>query len=560
VPRRILLLLFNITHQYCYNYKCLNQGIFSPDRIPHPAAYEIKFLQQWVTVSPSATQELYTDEYQSIIVYVGTNSKASMSLCIVNRYNFIDLSHLKWSWHITSNRSPEPVRSGRLLVPKTGSMEEIPLSLENVISRIRQLERSKTMGVENTYHLNIRGYLRKDTSWATAGHVLVSQQLYIKFEFDEMISTRNPQSDSSKTVWMLESVADDNTIHIFRKNERSRYVLVEVDRISGVIVSYSPNGQNILNDGILPNFVRAAVDNDKGGLTDVAVAPHSIKRLANWLVKESQFSYHSQWINVGLSADKPPDISCLRTRITEASSSERIGIVALCVVRKAKTDIDLFKIKFHYTIYNDGRVRISNHVIPLEPLKRLTTIARIGLSMQVTSPYYNIQYYGRGPHENYPDRKSGSEMGVYVTTPSTMGYQEYVYPVENGSRSDCEWISFRSNDGNGFCIVSTTAEENLSSFSCSALLHSSTEYEIAGHSFDLDCRQNGQHPIHVNIDHQHMGIGGDTRYKMHSHWANQCILWNSNSSLPFFIFFLISQLVSSRLSRISNYTRLGISI
>ena len=86
-----------------------------------------------------------------------------------------------------------------------------------------------------------------------------------------------------------------------------------------------------------------------------------------------------------------------------------------------------------------------------------------------------------------------------------MGYS-YIVPSENGSRSDCKWISFDSDDG-GIVVVA----DACNSFSCSALLHSAEELHHAQHTCDLDPRKNGVHPIHVNIDHQLLGVGGDVR-------------------------------------------------
>lgn len=488
--------------------------MFSPDRDPHPAIPEIKFLQQFVIVSPATNQLVTDDKFNSLIAYVSTNSKTSIKLRIVNRYCCINMSHLAWSWQVTSNRSAEPVRTGRFQLPRFDSADEVIVKLDSVVSRIRQLERSKFRGIDNTYHINIRGFLRKDMSWARSGHLLVSHQFTVKFEFDDMIPNRNPPAHPLKSMLSLESVADDNTIKVYRVYGNKRNVFVEVDRISGAIVSFSPNGKNLLREGILPNFVRAATDNDNGGSDLFSQMMSHNKLLENVLkiyVNSDSFSYKSRWKAVGLTADSPPDVVCLRTRITDTSTSERVGIVALCVVRSAINENDLFKIKLHYTIHSDGRVRISKHVAPQPLLRQIPSLPRIGLSMAIDPSYYNLNYYGKGPHENYPDRKTGSEMGVYVTTPADMAYSQYVYPVETGSRSDCEWISFRSSNGDGLCVVSTSADEELSSFSCSALLHSATELENATHTYDLDGRKNGKDQIYVSIDHKHMGLGGDCR-------------------------------------------------
>jgi hypothetical protein len=135
------------------------------------------------------------------------------------------------------------------------------------------------------------------------------------------------------------------------------------------------------------------------------------------------------------------------------------------------------------------------------------------MNLVLDSSLFHIQYFGRGPGENYTDRKSGSEMGVYGTTPLDMAYDKYIVPGENGSRSDCEWISFLSDEGDGVCIVSNTDGGKQTSFSSSALLHSAQELHNASHTHtcDLPKRSNGHDPIHVNVDHKIMGVGGDNR-------------------------------------------------
>jgi len=122
-------------------------------------------------------------------------------------------------------------------------------------------------------------------------------------------------------------------------------------------------------------------------------------------------------------------------------------------------------------------------------------------------PFYKVSYFGKGPHENYPDRKASAQFGQYHTTPNDMGYFKYIVPGELGSRSDCEWIAFR-NEGVGSGLLVSTGDKP---FSCSALPYSASELDRATHTYDLPERSNGEAPIHVNIDHQLMGVGGDTR-------------------------------------------------
>ena len=123
------------------------------------------------------------------------------------------------------------------------------------------------------------------------------------------------------------------------------------------------------------------------------------------------------------------------------------------------------------------------------------------MSFLKAAPYYKVSYYGKGPQENYPDRKEASQVGQYNTSPEKMGFLDYIVPGENGSRSECDWIAFRHPDtGTGLLI---TKEEK--SFSCSALHYTASELDQASHTYDLPQREDGKDPIFVNIDHQLMG-------------------------------------------------------
>lgn len=107
--------------------------------------------------------------------------------------------------------------------------------------------------------------------------------------------------------------------------------------------------------------------------------------------------------------------------------------------------------------------------------------------------------------------------GVNKTSPEDMGY-DYIVPGENGSRSDCQWTTFRSDkDGDGIRVtgLANTAKKGTgcsSYYSFSALLHSSGELHAATHTCDLKSRRNGDAPIHVNLDHDLMGVGGDVSW------------------------------------------------
>jgi beta-galactosidase len=223
------------------------------------------------------------------------------------------------------------------------------------------------------------------------------------------------------------------------------------------------------------------------------------------------FSHDSRWRTVDLDQRSPPKVVCQGVSVRENKEEGVVDIVAECSVLQAMKRGELFKMTMRYRIFSDGRVQILQRLMPQSILRRTPSVPRVGMKLVLDSSLFHIQYFGRGPGENYPDRKSGSEMGVYGTTPLGMGYDKYIVPVENGSRSDCQWVSFLSDEGDGVCIVSNTDGGKHTSFSSSALLYSANELHDATHTSDLPKRSNGQDPIHVNVDHKIMGLGGDNR-------------------------------------------------
>lgn len=487
--------------------------MFSPDREPHPAVSEIKFLQQPVFLSPA----LATSRDTPIRVQVQNNSNARLALKVENRYSFQGLYHLAWSWMLKSSRSTEIIRSERFHVPggKQG-IEEVELRLDSVVSRVRLLEKSKPL-LGNSYFLLIRGFLTKDTSWADAGHVVVAHQFCIEFDLRESISKWPSQAANilSPRSERLETVTKNDAIEVFRIVGKKTFSLASFCKDSGALTSFSPQGKNVLRGPLLPNFVRAATDNDKGGLElslNFMLIPTWMQNFIQNIRGTKDFSHISHWKMVGLDGSGPVKIECRRIRVTSVSSTAVVGIVALMSVYSPDDHVELFKVKHHYTLFDDGRIRISCAVVPQLPLKRTPSLPRVGLTMQLEPQFYNIQYFGRGPGENYPDRKAGSELGVYKTTPTDMAYLGYIVPGENGSRSDCEYVSFRPDDGEGFLVASTLPTNALSTFNCSAQLHSINELHQARHTCDLERRENGQHPVHVNIDHKLMGVGGDNSW------------------------------------------------
>ena len=213
---------------------------------------------------------------------------------------------------------------------------------------------------------------------------------------------------------------------------------------SGLVTSYKVDGTEYFKDGfgIQPNFWRAPNDNDYGNSTP--------KRLQVWKQSSKNF------------------------RITDATMTAEDKAVSLNVTYLLAAG-NLYVVT--YKIYPNGIVNVnakftSTDMQPTETevseATRMATftpgsdaarkaaskleVPRIGVRFRLPAQMNNVQYFGRGPEENYIDRNHGTLVGVYKTTADQM-YFNYVRPQENGHHTDTRWIALSPNTGNGLVLV-----------------------------------------------------------------------------------------------------------
>ncbi len=147
-----------------------------------------------------------------------------------------------------------------------------------------------------------------------------------------------------------------------------------------------------------------------------------------------------------------------------------------------------------YTIFGNGDVFMDNYI---EPFGELPTLPRIGFEMIVPAEFENFCWYGRGPHENYADRKTGAAVGMYKSTVNDQ-YVPYVKPQDNGSKQDVRWAALLNDENTGLVIVSRNAL-----FSMTALHYSIHDLEKTRHTNELQ-RSND---IFIHIDARQRGVG-----------------------------------------------------
>ena len=133
------------------------------------------------------------------------------------------------------------------------------------------------------------------------------------------------------------------------------------------------------------------------------------------------------------------------------------------------------------------------------------TLPRIGYGLKFPANYQQVSWYGRGPWENYPDRKSAANIGLYSSTPEQM-HGDYVRPCECGGRTDVRYMTI--SDGSSTLRISAGRD-----FHFSALPWSMEQYAQADYASDLG-ESDG---VYLNLDAYHTGLGGDTGWTRNIH-------------------------------------------
>ena len=150
----------------------------------------------------------------------------------------------------------------------------------------------------------------------------------------------------------------------------------------------------------------------------------------------------------------------------------------------------------HYTVRADGSVQIDTTV---RPELDVPNLPRIGLALAVPGGLERFAWFGRGPHENYWDRKTGAAIGLYETTVDEM-YTPYIYPQEYGNRCDCRWAALANDAGAGLLVVVGELLE------VSVHHHALENLTAATHTCDL-VRVDEAY-LYLDV-HQH-GLGGES--------------------------------------------------
>ncbi|MDX1285228.1 MAG: beta-galactosidase small subunit, partial [Draconibacterium sp.] len=148
-----------------------------------------------------------------------------------------------------------------------------------------------------------------------------------------------------------------------------------------------------------------------------------------------------------------------------------------------------------WTFLADGTIKLEQEIIPHGPMPDM--LQKVGLQFQLPKAFDNVEWYGRGPFETYPDRKTGAKVGIYNSNDDEI-FEPYIIPQEYGNRTDVRWLKVQNEDGKGLLIKG----DELINFS----LHkfSTDNLSRAMYLYQLEESQN----TILNVDYEVSGVGG----------------------------------------------------
>ena len=260
------------------------------------------------------------------------------------------------------------------------------------------------------------------------------------------------------------------------------------DKQSGLLVSYRYKKQEFIHNGQGPRpfFWRAPIDNDYGARLPV--------RLKAW--KEASYQ-----------EPKAENFDIVRGK-----DSTAVKVTYRFPQTDARWDIT-------YKVYSNGVIKVNNHFVAENA--QAPMIPRVGLRMQLPARITSLAYYGRGPEENYRDRRTSQFFGEYTSDIKDM-YEPYVRPQENNHRTDIYWCTLTSKAKEGLLFVADrTFEMNVSNYP----LESLDSGDSIENGAPRTAKTNHRHltdpqavpSVDFFIDYRMMGIGGDNSWGALAH-------------------------------------------
>ena len=418
-------------------------------------------------MNPHAYEVAY--QYQNIWAKMVNAETGEVS--VHNENFFRDLSNYALAWSLEEDG----------VETQNGTIADLDVPAQQTKNFTIPYDKSKIKGKE--VFLNIDFRLKEAEPLLTAGQVMAYAQLPV-------VTKQACSGDCSKMLAqghgkkMKLAAKKNNVVAVTTPN-----LTFKIDRSTGLVSEYAYNGKSLLGEGgtLKPNFWRAPTDNDMGaGLQ---------KKFKAW---------------------KNPQMNLKNIDVKKDKKTNSVTILTSFDMPEVQGQMDITYVVFA----NTGAVKVTEDFKATEGAK-VSDMFRFGMLMQMPYTMEKSNYYGRGPIENYSDRKDCMRIGVYTDDADNQCFP-YIRPQESGTKSDIRWWKQTDATGLGLQVKSCTP------FYASAI-HFDTEELDDGddkeqrHSFDLKKSKF----TNLFLDSAHMGVGGENSWgawpleKYRVHYGNK---------------------------------------
>ncbi len=397
----------------------------------------------------------------------GINGNKELRVLVENLYDFINLDKFDIKVQIKADGAIlQTLNLGNLNVaPHISKLIYIPL-------------KSIKVAPNTEYFVELSATLKNDWDILKQGFELAHEQIPLNI-----------------TEWFPNPTTSQQALSLTKNKQlvtvANQIVTLKFDESKGQIISYKFQGVEFIKNGKgpQPNFWRAPTDNDLGNQMETK---------------------NIEWKNATLNA-KVISFTALKNKNGE------IEIRVISHLPGVETSFNSL-----YTIYGSGIVKVENI---LDTTKYKADIPRVGMNMQMPKDFSQMTYFGRGPWENYQDRKASAFVGLYQANVKDQ-YVPYIRPQENGYRTNVRWAAFSDTHRNGLMIVS--ALNNKKNLGLSALHMLNEDFDVtSGLSYvdDKKLKQGDSRKLvnkskhttdivekdltQLNIDMEQRGLGGD---------------------------------------------------
>lgn len=427
-------------------------GILFAERDPKPQYYEVKKVYQHIEASPI---DLQTGTFE-----------------IFNKYYFKSLSDYAVTWSLW--KDGEMVEEGQLELPEIPARKRgkltVPYMAENLDPR-------------SEYFIKLQFKLLQDQPWAEQNFIQADEQFLLQ-EAAPFLSLAEVAEQAAPDAQLNTANLTEQIKLVEGDGFRAKFNLAD-----GSLYALEYDGKSIIEDGNGPklNAFRAYVNNDTWGYQ-------------SWFQKGLHNLEH-QASQSKLRRNEDGTLSLAFTVISQAPNAARQhggtsgGVIRVEELTQQPFDEDDFHFVTNHiwTVYPDGSIELQSSITSNEPSFRLP---RIGYAMKVPEAFSQFDYYGRGPFDNYNDRKVSQFIQHYSSTVDDM-FVNFPKPQDMANREEVRWCAL-SDGESGAAFIAT------GDMAVSALPYRDIDMAVAGHIHELP--EAGDTILH--LDAKVSGLGG----------------------------------------------------